>query len=668
VTGVLRRIPLAAFAALAVGLARLPVLLALRDTHYPFELFSGSVAVALLDGLELQLSSLTIVSHIRGGALLGLGAAPLYVLAGPSLPLLKLVPLVWNALTAGLLVALVQRLACRRAALALAALLVCAPPLLAKLSGMAFASHLESLLPVALGLYLALPLLQREAAPGRGRFLALGAVLGFAGFFHLQSLLGLALLLGMLVWLRPGVLLRGAPWLLLGAALLASPSWLFDGGNLHVLGGQLGSAARESVSLMREGPLGQTTVYGPAAKFTALFSQGLGPILEFGELGRAPGRWVAHAWFGLLLAACALSLLRQREVLLALLRRRSLGARSLAPFWLLLALGLGLAFFSSGMRWDLWYVGAGLANRRLAPVLVALMVLASLAAGGGGRARLGSAVVGLMCLLGAVGQAPLWMRPLAATSLNRGESYEWFSKQLEQHAAGDIDVLLETVSRVDRGDPRFASLRYRLPRLMWPASRPPKARVQIALRRAEGWPRLIALTHAGRVMAAERGYLWSLPDQGWVRELSAVQRGAVLHGVGLGLERRIPASRPVVEQPAARFVQLAQRLRGPLLQPVMEGLGFQLGQVHDPYNRLMRAELVSWSKLPPRAAEALYRGMGWGYRQRMAEPPGPEDVESARSLGIFEDLPVSAHEPFLDGLLTRRLPREAAMLARQEGR
>jgi hypothetical protein len=655
------RLPL--LAALVVGLARLPVLLALRDTHYPFELFSGSVAAGLLDGLDVELGPLTIVSHIRGGPLFGALAAPLYGLFGPSLGLLKLLPVVWHAVTVGVLVAVLQRLACRRAALAFAALLVCAPPLLAKLSVMAFASHLESLLPVVLGLWVALPLLERDEAPGKGRLFALGLVVGFAGFFHLQSLLGLALLLAMLLWLKPALMLRGAPLIVVGAILTAAPSWLFDDGNMHLIGGQVESGARESASLMREGPLGEITVYGPAAKWKALALNGLGPTLEFGELGRRAGRVAGHAWFVLLAIACGLALSRHRDTLTALLRRRPLQGRALLPFWLLLALGLGFAFFSSGMRWDLWYVGAGLENRRLTPVLVALLVLAATSASDGPRARTGALLVGVLCLLGVAGQAPLWVKPAAATSSNRGECYEWYAEQLEQHAGDDFRSVLDAVWELDRGDRRFASLRYRLPRMLPGPKAPAGGAVQFALARAEGWPRLCALTHAGRAMGPDKRAVLELAQQAWLSKLSPVERAALLHGVGLGLERKQPASKDVVEQVEPWFERVEDNLPAPMTEAVFEGLGFALGAVHDPYNRLMRAELVCWSQLPPDAAEAVYRGMGWGYRQRMLAPPGAGDEVA---LSILEDLPAEAHAAFLDGLRATRLPAEAHALVPPE--
>ena len=46
---------------LAVLLARLAVALAHQDTWYPFEIHSGTIARALLDGLELEVATLPIV-------------------------------------------------------------------------------------------------------------------------------------------------------------------------------------------------------------------------------------------------------------------------------------------------------------------------------------------------------------------------------------------------------------------------------------------------------------------------------------------------------------------------------------------------------------------------------------------------------------------------------
>lgn len=665
------RLPL--LAALVVLIARLPLLLSLQDSHYAFEVYSGSVAAGLLDGLDLHWPTLTVVSHVRGGPLFGVLAAPLMALLGPTLLVVKLVPLLWHAATVALLVAAAERLLDRRAALATAALLVCAPPLLAKLSVMVFASHLEAMLPLAAALLVAAPLLDAERRPqgppeprsrprserrsAAGRCLALGALAGFAGFFHLQALLGMALLFALLLWVAPRVVLRGAPWLLLGAAALAAPSWIFEGGSLTLLGGDASLTAGVSQALIAPGPLGETAVFGVPDKLRALVSQGLGPVLEFGDLGGlglSAGRVAAHLCATLLLLACALGLLGLR----ALLRwppLRGQGPQALLLFWPLLALGLGAAFFASGMPWDLWCAGTGMEGRRLAPVLLALSVTAAMAVSAESPRlrRTGTLIVTALCATGLLGQAPLLLEAGSRSTTNRGESNEWFLGQLDRHAGGDLDALLSTLGTTDRGDARFRGLRFRIARLLNRAQQKPAETLTAARQLDPGWRRDLMLVHVGRGLAGDSALATNLPRLPWLAKLAPEERAALLHGVGLGLERRQPAARPRVDVLDPRIAQLARQLPPELAEPVMEGLGFGAGQLHDPYNRLMAQELPSWAELPGPCAAAFFRGLGWGYRQRFAAEP-----DEPLALRLFDDVPQAMREHLLDGLLLRRLPLE----------
>ena len=645
-------------------LARVPVLLSLADTHFPFEVFSGSVAQALLDGVHPDLAPLTIVSHVRGGPLFGLLAAPLFALFGPGLLVLKLVPLLWHAAGVGLLVAVMGRLVDRSAAIATAALFVCAPPLLAKLSVMAFASHLESATIMALGLYVALPIVERAGALRRS-WLAVGLVTGFAAFFHLQALLGALLLLALLLVLRPRDFLRATPLLALGTTLLALPSLLFDGGHLELLQGMVGKSAGRSPSLMALGPGGETTVYG-TDKLVELFSRGLGPTLEFGPVGGPPWHGLANGYALALLAAGLLALLGLRRAWLARPWLRAEGSLGMTAYLPLHAAGLAFAFFTSGMPWDLWYSGTGMENRRIALVLVSLLAFAAVGVRASAPRGLRLACTGLvtlLCALGLVGVAPVAAEAGRASSINRGEAFEWFVPHLASASDGDLSGLLDTIERTDRGDPRFRSLRFRVSALTPPPNRDPAEAVVRARQTRDPARRLLALTHVGRAIGNDKARVEALPDARWLASLDATDRVALLHGVGLGLARKQPAARERVDVLDPWIGYVAFRYRGPALQSVLEGFGFAVGQVHDPYNRLMRDELPSWAALPDGAREAFYRGLGWGFRQRFLVPPDAVSPE----LRVLADLPEALHPAFLEGLLGQRLPAEASVLAPPPG-
>lgn len=650
---------LGTLAALAVVLARLPVLFALRDSHFPFEIFSGSVAVALLEGLELDVSSLTIVSHVRGGPLFGVLAVPLYALLGSSLTVLKLVPLLWHAASVGVLAAAVQALAGRRAALATAALFVCAPPLVAKLSVLAFASHLESALPLALGLLLAAPVFASRQLSW-GRALALGLLLGFAGFFHLQALLGGLLLLGLLGLAAPRAVLLRSPALLLGAALLAAPSWAFAGGNMDLLEGMVGKHATPSPALAAAGPLGERTVFSPGEKTSALLREGLAPTLEFGSLGKQAGYAVAVSYDGALLILVLLAVLMFARSWWGwpLLARGTGGV--LALYLLLHALGLGFAFFDSGMPWDLWYAGSGMENRRLVLVLVSLMALSALPVANAvvWQRRLATGLVLLLCSLGVAGQVGFAWGGSASTSSNRGENLEWFMRQLDHHAEGDTQAVIDTILRVDRGDPRFLSLRYRIQRLVPPPQRSLAENLARARAYPQGAARMLALTHVGRGLGQDGKAVDGLSGNALLDKLSVPECAALLHGVGLGTDRPQPGARKSFDGPDGRVRYLAYLFQSPRDLAVLEGLGFAMGQVLDPYNRLMRVELSLWSSLPAGARDAIYRGLGWGYRQRMRQSPS----EPLGSLRVLADVPAEGQAAFRAGLLLTSLPAEAAVL------
>ncbi|MFT7465446.1 MAG: hypothetical protein ACI9EF_003813, partial [Pseudohongiellaceae bacterium] len=182
----------------AVLWVRVPVLLSHLDSWYPFEIHAGSIATALLDGLDLSWGPLTVVPHIRGGVLLGLILVPAYALFGISSLVFKATVLFWQGGTVALMVYVLARFFSRRVAAVFGTLMLFAPPVTAKLSVLGLASHMESPLFSLLAL---LPFwaMTIEGRFSRWRWFGFGAAVGFAGFFHLQALLPSLLLLGLLV-------------------------------------------------------------------------------------------------------------------------------------------------------------------------------------------------------------------------------------------------------------------------------------------------------------------------------------------------------------------------------------------------------------------------------------------------------------------------------------
>ncbi|MBM3985461.1 MAG: hypothetical protein FJ296_07220 [Planctomycetes bacterium] len=214
---------------------RLPVLLAHLDTWFVFEVHSGTIAMALADGLDLEWATLPIISHVRGNVVNALLLVPIYAAFGASSLTMKLVPLLWHAATVALLVHLLARHAGRFAAVAAGSFLVLGPPVLQKLSLIGLSSHLESMLPFLLALW---PWLHMTSSRrfGAAPAFALGAASGCAAFFHVQALLPCLVLIGLLLLAEaPALFPRGLLALLAGFALGAAPSLAFEGGGLQVI-------------------------------------------------------------------------------------------------------------------------------------------------------------------------------------------------------------------------------------------------------------------------------------------------------------------------------------------------------------------------------------------------------------------------------------------------
>ena len=618
--------------ALAVLLVRLPVALAQRDTWYPFEMQSGSIACALMDGLDLDVARLPIIPHVRGSALFGVLAVPLYALLGPSTLALKLVPILWHAATAALLVALLTRFATRRAAWCAGLLWVLAPPMLQKLSTLGLASHLESSLVylAAWGVYQAWT---RDGAT-RGRAVALGALLGFAGFFHLQALLPCLLVLGLLVLHeRRALVSENGLWLAGAALVAAAPSFLFESGSVVLL----------VSGVFTEGDGGAPDPGARLAKLGGLFTGDLAAALEFGASAPPLGAWLGRlAALGLGLGALAG---------LATLRR----APRTALFFALHALMVAGLYAASNLEVS-HAVGAGAVNRHLAPLVLSLISLTALGVQAG---RLGLVPVALLAALGALGYPAVVRGSQASRAPQRGECYEWFTRQLEHDAGRDAADLAALLERVDRGDARFRSLRF--PFAVEGAAPAAEALLGDGAAPAVSGELdaagLLRWTAVGRALSGRTDALVAAVGRGRADGLSEDAREALLHGVGLGLLP--PRAVWGLERVHAFVAQLAgwlEALPEGDARALAEGYGVQLGLAFDPYNANMAETVRRHDVLAGAHGAAFARGLAWGARQRASSPPAA--VPAGLVLAGCVDARFAAE--FEAAWCGRALPREAA--------
>jgi hypothetical protein len=654
---------------LLVAAARLPVLLAHLDTWYPFEVHCGTIATALADGVAVDWATLPIVSHARGNVVFGLLLMPLYDVFGASSLTMKLVPLLWHAATAALLVALLARYVNRFAALAAGLLLVFAPPAFAKLSVLGLASHMESTLPflLALGAWLHMT---TERRFGPLACFAFGAAVGFAAFFHVQALLLCLVLLGLLLLAEPRALgARGVLALALGFGLCAAPSLAFEGGTLEIVQASLGSGAGEAAAPGTPGPLD---------KVAGLLGGGFTASLEYGELdgplGSALGVLATGALFGLALLAAGLHRQQVADLLARVVRRRESAPPGPVPPLLLYTLVLVAAFAVSHADVSP-HVGTGAANRYIAPLQFTLLVLAAIALGALAARGKKTAAAGLLVLAVLPGALalPAISTATPATALpQRGECYEWFSAQLAHAGEGRCpSEIADLIARIDRGDPRFRTLRFRVNLVTTPLR--DERFLEKEQRAWAAWSRdatFYALTSLGNALGNQlKASNWGpregvlLRDPTFWRKLDRMdelEATALLHGIGLALT---PPQRLLQDNPRrldtflASIDGLLRNLPPRFSRSIAEGYGFMLGSNFDPYNLAMHELVTGQSKLSEPVLDPVCTGLGWGARQRYVTPPRavPE------GLALLDCVPVAHRDAFALAFTGEVLPAEASL-------
>lgn len=672
------------FAVIALA-TRVPILVAHLDTWYPFEVHSGTIAQALIDGIRLDVPKLPIIPHIRGGVVSGYLLVPIYSLLGTSAFAMKVLPVVWHAVTVGTAVSVVGRFFSRTASIAVGAILCAAPPMYTKLSVLGLSSHMESALPflLALAFYLSMTLKRRFHYANVALF---GIAVGVCGFFHLQALLPALVLLGALLviefrslgWAKAGVLLLG---ILLGAA----PSLAFVGGNFTLLTNSFNDNAASTDEAFRdasevdEGGRMITAV----TKLAGLATGDFPGALEFEEIPMI-GRAASWIYSIALLITAGYALFRDRTDVMIRVRAAFSKDRSevespstpLCGQTVVLAAHIAavLLLFAVSYVQTRTLISSGAANRFLAPLLFSAFLLAGVGIGGlisDGRRRLGHAMLAAMVIPGILGLAATSSGSEASRMNQRGECLEWFGGYLQRETRGDPARLVALIDRVDRGDPRFQTLRFKaaFQRGQGPLNLAAENEYRGQLAPKD---RLFAATWLGQRIAQQQGatteprLLISQFRQAAIQEtllgLPEVERLAVLHGVGLALD--LPRGKDP-KQHEAFYVSLGiaqEKLPEEVMTPILEGHGFRMGTVFNAYSDHMVAQVRRVGALAPEARKAFTRGLGWGLSQRYLEPPKRVPAGLVARAALTEDV----LDVFDAAFTGTRLPREAIILSQSD--
>ena len=169
-----------------VFVARLLLAMSRMD-EVELEIYSGSLATAILAGLPLDATELPIIVHLRGSYIVGLLLVPLFWLFGSTLWALKVLAIGWSLATAAVLVVLLDRVLGWRAALAGGLVYAFLPPSFVVVDIMILGSHGETILFILLAL-LFLVTRRRSLLLDRWGSFVFGASIGVGFLFSMQFL------------------------------------------------------------------------------------------------------------------------------------------------------------------------------------------------------------------------------------------------------------------------------------------------------------------------------------------------------------------------------------------------------------------------------------------------------------------------------------------------
>jgi hypothetical protein len=666
-----------------------------RVDEYPLEgLNRGTVAEALRIGAPLWPSHSVQIPHVRGSLVISVLAVPCFALLGPTTFALRLTGIVFHVAGLLALVLLVHRQFGRRAAVLAGALLVLAPPALARAAVLSYGDHVESVPFICAAALLALAWAEARR-PRPGLAVAAGAAIGLAITWHAQSRLAMAPLALVVALLAGRKLLARETFLALlpGVLLGLVPLWI---GDWYTAKSGLQVFARDTSSMVLD-----ATPRGAGAAWWRFWTEDLAHALQYVPLllGQLTIALAAACLLGLLLAG----------------RRGGAGAPPAGPRVLLArggflagyVLAFSLVYAASRFR-IVHETDNAIRVRYVLPVLPFVLLPIAVAAArllDSGRRAAGWALAGPALALGGWGtlstidldvlrheparRADVWQlhdRHFAWGALAPEEQRELRRLELDlrgdprqdaalrdfMEAHADPAATLALVRRYDRQPEWVLPLRHHLPGM------PGVADALDALgapgapdaREAAGAPRgtLVAAyravapelrPYAGVALARELTRAGP-PEPAAVRALllageTPFERACLARGFGMGLPNAAPGrlrdfSGARCAALLAQLDQLDQPDQELPLDEIAFGAGFETGSLLDecfaPSQRLVREFLAH---APPALAAPFAAGAGAGYRLRFRDPPAAtlETPVLARLLALF---PAPVHAAFRAGL------------------
>ena len=188
-----------------------------RMDEVELEVYSGSIAGAILAGMPLDPTQLPIIVHLRGSYLVGLMLVPMFAVFGATLWALKALALAWTLATVYLWVLVLDRVLGWRAALAGGLAYVFLPPSFQMVDVTLLGSHGETILFIMAALWF-LVTRKESLLLHRGQGLVFGALMGLGFLFSMQFLAVIPALI-IAWWLHEAKLVRD------GSTLQGSTAW-----------------------------------------------------------------------------------------------------------------------------------------------------------------------------------------------------------------------------------------------------------------------------------------------------------------------------------------------------------------------------------------------------------------------------------------------------------
>lgn len=380
------------------------------------ELYRGTIAKELIEGLKMPLWDYQADVYSGGSLVVGLLAAPLFKILGPSLFALKLVPLFFAAAALSLLFYFFLRFFGFRAAVFAALFLIFCPPDFAQFSLVAMGYHSESVFFSVLILFLFYRLWYGSKNGWNAAFCGLACGLGI----WFTNITGITVLTVLLAWIRidrPGFF-RGLPRFLVFFAAGMTP-WLAYN-TAHGWKG-LEFVVAAFVRLYKNDVVGPTLELSPL-KIARLLLRGIPLSYSFSDLGPIPGWFFCYLYYG----AAVLSL-----VFLAVYRKKE--SVSKLPFYLYPAVYLFVYWIS---RVGVVYVTPDepfyrfFEFRYFVPLQFFIFCLLAFSAD---ASRAGRRAAVFLWALGLIGQAPLYFQePFGRAFFYHGYSYASMGVTLEQ--------------------------------------------------------------------------------------------------------------------------------------------------------------------------------------------------------------------------------------------